>query len=70
MARMPAMEKPSQKQQWWLLGIAAVLGLVLASILDAGYLASIGLVAAVGIVVGFGFAAWSARQNSARDRDR
>jgi Flp pilus assembly protein TadB len=70
MARMPTMQKPSQKQQWWLLGIAAVVGLVLASILNAGYLASVGLVAGVGILLGFGFAAWSARQGSARDPDR
>jgi hypothetical protein len=67
---MARMEKLSRKQQWWLWGIAAVVGLVLAAVLNAGYLATIGLVAGVGILLGFGFAAWSARRPGARGPER
>jgi hypothetical protein len=67
---MARMEKLSRKQQWWLWGIAAVVGLVLAAVLNAGYLATIGLVAGVGILLGFGFAARTARQRSGRNSKR
>ena len=50
--------------------VAAVVGLGLAAILHAGWLASVGLVAAVGIAIGFGFAASErAKQGSERDRE-
>ncbi len=58
----------TQQVVLWL--TAAVVGLVLAAILHAGWLASVGLVAAVGIALGFGFAAgqrFAAR--SGRDAD-
>jgi Flp pilus assembly protein TadB len=67
---MARMEKLTRKQQWWLWGISAVVGLALAAILNAGYVATIGLVAGVGILLGFGFAAWSARQQPGRDSKR
>jgi hypothetical protein len=67
---MARVDKLSRKQQWWLWGIAAVVGLALAAILNAGYLATIGLVAGVGILLGIGFAAWSARQQSGGDSKR
>lgn len=69
-ASKPTTEKLSRRQQVWLWSIAAVVGLVLAAILDAGYLASVGLVAGVGILLGIGFAAWSSRQRSLHDSDR
>lgn len=43
---------------------AAVVGLVLAEALDAGYLASVGLVAGVGILAGLLWAAWAQLRNS------
>ena len=51
---------------------AAIVGLVLAAILHAGWLASVGLVAAVGIAIGFGFAAGQrlARRSIATPTDR
>jgi Flp pilus assembly protein TadB len=52
----------ARAQPIWLWVIAAIIGLALATIVDAGTLATIGLVAGVGIVLGLGFAAWQARQ--------
>lgn len=51
------MAQLTRTQQVVLAVAAAVIGLTLAAILNAGWLASIGLVAAVGIAIGFGFAA-------------
>jgi hypothetical protein len=47
---------------------AAVIGLVLATIFNAGWLATVGLVAAVGIAIGFGVAA-SERTRQRPDHD-
>jgi membrane protease YdiL (CAAX protease family) len=50
--------------------VAAVVGLGLAAILHAGWLASVGLVAAVGIAIGLGLAASQrAKQGSDRKPD-
>jgi hypothetical protein len=50
-------EQPTRREQIWLWIAAAVIGLTLGAILNAGYLADVGLVAAAGIALGFGFAA-------------
>jgi hypothetical protein len=49
-------------QPIWLWVAAAIIGLVLATVVNAGALATVGLVGGVGIVIGLGFAAWQARQ--------
>ena len=51
------MEPLTRTQQVVLWVAAAIVGLVLAAILHAGWLASVGLVAAAGIAIGFAFAA-------------
>jgi VIT1/CCC1 family predicted Fe2+/Mn2+ transporter len=61
-------EQLTRTQQVVLWLAAAVVGLVLAAILHAGWLASVGLVAAVGIAIGFGFAAGQ-RLSGRSDRD-
>jgi hypothetical protein len=64
------MDSLTRTQQIALWVTAAVVGLALAAILHAGWLASVGLVAAVGIALGFGFAASQrAAQRSRRDGD-
>jgi len=58
------MARPTPTQQVVLWIVAAVVGLVLADLLHAGLLASIGLVAAAGILIGLLWAAWYARHPS------
>jgi hypothetical protein len=50
-------EPPTRREQIWLWIAAAAIGLTLGAILNAGYLADVGLVAAAGIALGFGYAA-------------
>jgi hypothetical protein len=58
------MARPTATQQVVLWILAAILGLTLADLLQAGLLASIGLVAGTGILIGLVWAAWSARRPS------
>lgn len=51
------MQQPTRTQQIWLWVAAAIIGLTIGEIVNAGYLADVGLVAAAGIALGFGFAA-------------
>jgi hypothetical protein len=50
-------QQPTRTQQIWLWVAAAIIGLTIGEIVNAGYLADVGLVAAAGIALGFGFAA-------------
>jgi hypothetical protein len=61
-------EQLTRTQQVVLWLAAAVVGLVLAAILHAGWLASVGLVAAAGIAIGFGFAAAQRIERRSSDR--
>jgi hypothetical protein len=58
------MARPTPTQQVVLWILAAIVGLLVADLLHAGLLASIGLVAAVGILIGLIWAAWSAGRPS------
>ncbi len=60
------MKQLGLRQQIWLWIAAAIIGLALATLLNASLLGSVGLVAAVGILLGMGAGAWELWQRSRR----